>query len=54
MIVILLYNQLIYDLEDSANIGATIGFICANIDDVPKETKEAFRDIGVELPTDQR
>ena len=45
--------QLIYDLEDTETDG-TIGFICADIDEVSPEVKAAFAKIGVSIPSDQR
>lgn len=43
--------QLIYDFDGTSG---TIGFICADIDQVPSEVKASLRKIGIKIPNDQR
>ena len=45
--------QLIYDFEVSDTC-ATVGFICADIENVSEYVKDSLRGIGVPIPTDHR
>ena len=45
------FTQLIYDFKDGCG---TFGFICVDLDKVPKETLEALCLIGAKIPDDMR
>ena len=44
-------TQLIYDFKDGCG---TFGFVCVDLDKVPKETLESLRLIGANIPDDMR